>query len=139
MAEKWFWWLSLLSLFTFVVSLVSLPFLVARIPTDYFSHERRNPGTWTTLPPVLRLIMTGLKNLLGLLLLAGGLIMLFLPGQGLLTMAMGMLLMNYPGKYRLERRIVAIPTVLRGLNWLRSRRGAPPLAVTESGPAVQDK
>jgi len=131
MADNWFWWLSLLSLFTFVVSLATLPLLVARIPTDYFCHQRRASGSWTTLHPALRLMMTGLKNLLGLVLLTGGVIMLFLPGQGILTMAMGLLLMNYPGKYRLERRIVGIPTILRGLNWLRARRGVPPLIVTD--------
>lgn len=130
MADNWFWWLSLLSLSTFIISLVTLPLLVARIPTDYFCHQRRTPGTWTNAHPALRLLMIGLKNLLGLVLLVGGVIMLFIPGQGVLTIAMGLLLMNYPGKYRLERRIVGIPAVLRGLNWLRARRKVPPLIVT---------
>jgi hypothetical protein len=53
--------------------------------------------------------------------------MLVLPGQGILTIATGLLLMDYPGKFRLERRIVATPMVLKGLNWLRAKANQPPL------------
>ncbi|RME33433.1 MAG: hypothetical protein D6786_07715, partial [Gammaproteobacteria bacterium] len=62
------------------------------------------------------------------LFLLAGLIMLFTPGQGLLTMLVGLLLMNYPGKYRLERWLVTRPRVLETLNWIRARTGHPPLA-----------
>jgi len=69
------------------------------------------------------------KNLLGLALLCGGLLMLFLPGQGLLTMAVGLLLMDYPGKYALERKIVSRPSILKGMNWLRAKGDHPPIKV----------
>lgn len=128
--DNGFWWLSLLSLLTFVISLVTLPLLVARIPADYFCHDRRIPNAWNNAHPVLLLLMMGLKNLLGLTLLVSGIAMLVLPGQGILTIAMGLLLMDYPGKFRLERRIVAIPAILRGLNWLRARKKVPPLIIT---------
>lgn len=122
-------WLATLSIFIFIISLVSLPWLVARIPEDYFSHQRREPGSWKKLHPVMRTLYLVLKNLLGAVLLIGGLMMIFIPGQGILTMAMGLMLMDYPGKYAIERRIVAIPLILKGLNWLRKARQAPPLRV----------
>ncbi len=129
--SAWFWWLSTVSLVTFVTSLATLPWLVSKIPTDYFCHQRREPAPWKDAHPVLRLVMIALKNLLGVILLVGGIIMLLIPGQGILTIAMGLLLMDYPGKYRLERRIAAIPAVLRGLNWLRARRNVPPLVINQ--------
>ncbi len=125
--EQWLLWLCIASVAVFVVSLATLPWLVARIPADYFCHRRREPAEWKSRRPLLRLGFLVLKNLLGLVLLLGGIIMLFIPGQGLLTMMVGMVLMDYPGKYALERRIASIPSVHSALNWLRSKRGAPPL------------
>jgi len=60
-----------------------------------------------------------------------GVIMLVTPGQGLLTLLIGLLLLNFPGKYRLERWLVLRPGVLRGLNWLRRRHGEPPFEAPE--------
>ena len=130
--DNWIAWLGGLSLVTFVASLAALPWLVALIPEDYFLSEYRTPAPWKDAHPALRLLLIGAKNLLGLALVLGGLVMLFIPGQGLLTMAMGLLLMDYPGKYRLERRLVAIPAIQGGLNWLRQRRGLPPLRTRQS-------
>ena len=53
--------------------------------------------------------------------------MLFLPGQGLLTMLMGIVLMDFPGKFRLERHLVSRPPVFAAINWIRTQRSAPPL------------
>lgn len=116
-------WLSVISLITFVGSLLALPWLVGMIPEDYFLHQRRQPANLKQHHPIVRLLLLIGKNLLGLLLFCGGLLMLFLPGQGLLTIAVGLLLMDYPGKYSLERRIVAYPSILKGINWLRTKGG----------------
>jgi hypothetical protein len=56
-----------------------------------------------------------------------GVAMLVLPGQGLLTLLMGFLLVDFPGKYRLERWLFARPIVRRPINWLRHRAGRVPL------------
>ncbi len=117
------------SIVTFIASLLSLPWLVSRIPEDYFLREKRRPSPWKETHPAIRLGVLIGKNVLGLVLLLGGTLMLFLPGQGLLTMAMGILLLDYPGKFRLERRIVRVPQVSESLNWLRSKRGVGPLLV----------
>jgi hypothetical protein len=69
------------------------------------------------------------KNLLALTLIAGGIAMLLLPGQGLLTILIGVMLLDFPGKYPLERRIVQQPKVLQTINWLRAKGNRPPLHI----------
>jgi hypothetical protein len=58
-----------------------------------------------------------------------GIAMLVLPGQGVLTMLLGVMLMNFPGKYELERQIIQQPTILKALNWMRRRANRPDLIV----------
>ena len=72
------------------------------------------------------LILFG-KNIIGFSLIIGGLLMLVLPGQGLLTIVTGLLLINYPGKYKLEQKLVTIPSIFRALNWIRVKANKPPL------------
>ncbi len=115
------------SLIISVASLILLPWLVAQIPYDYFAHDRREPHKWKELHPVLRLIILVLKNITGLTLLLAGVAMLLLPGQGLLSILMGLILMDYPGKFQFERKIVSRPKLLRFINWLRRKQKQPPL------------
>lgn len=119
--------IGLISAVVFTISLLSLPWLVAQIPEDYFASQGRAETAWKTRHPVVGLLTLVLKNLLGYLLLLGGILMLFLPGQGILTIVAGLLLMDYPGKFALEKRIARSPTIFKGLNWLRNRAGKPPL------------
>lgn len=128
-SQDWILWLGAVSLAMFLVSLATLPWLVSLIPEDYFCHRHREPTLWKYRHPALRAAFLVAKNLLGWILVVGGLIMLFIPGQGLLTILMGFVLMDYPGKYALERRVVSYRAIHSGLNWLRARRGAPPLRV----------
>lgn len=102
--------------------------LVVRIPVDYFApswRERAREHRRTALGWVGLI----LKNLLGLLLLVAGIVMLILPGQGIITMLIGLMLMNFPGKYSLERALVARPRVLRTINWMRAKWNREPLIV----------
>lgn len=126
--EFWIWifsWLGLISLLTFLFSLVAIPLLIARLPVDYF--VRRPVRDWPGRHPLVHLFLVLAKNFLGLILLVAGTVMLLLPGQGLLTMLMGILLLDFPGKRRLERRLIGLPGVLSSANWIRKRAGAPPL------------
>ena len=120
-------WMGLGSLGVFTVSLLSLPWLVAQIPEDYFVPKKRRPTQWKTRRPVIRLATLISKNLLGYILLLGGIMMLFLPGQGILTMVAGALLIDYPGRFALERKIANTPAIFKGLNWLRAKANKPPL------------
>ena len=81
------------------------------------------------LPPVARAFLLVGRNVLGCLLIAAGVAMLVLPGQGVLTILVGTMLVDFPGKRRLERWIVERGPVLRAMNWLRERAGREPFAV----------
>jgi hypothetical protein len=119
-------WGTGLSLVALVGTIIGVPWVVTRLPHDYFSRPRRAVWRDTADEPVFALVLGVFKNLLGALLVLLGLVMLVTPGQGLLTLLVGLLLMNFPGKYQLERWLVLRPGVLRGLNWLRSRRDQTP-------------
>ena len=70
-----------------------------------------------------------LKNLFGVILLLGGMAMLVLPGQGILTILIGLSLLDFPGKRALERRIVGRPLVLQAINRIRRKFNKSPLLV----------
>lgn len=59
------------------------------------------------------------KTLLGFCLLISGIIMLVLPGQGLLTIVVGLSLLPFPGKNKLEKYLLARQSVRSSLNWIR--------------------
>ncbi len=120
-----------------VVSLLVLPILMTvvlvRLPVTYFANEHRSPAQPPTRPrSLLRLLGLAGKNLLGAVFLAAGFAMLVLPGQGILTMLLGLSLMNFPGKYRLERWLIRHGATLRVVNALRHRFGAPPLVLQQA-------
>jgi hypothetical protein len=117
-------WGSVLSLVTVVGTIVAVPLVISRLPADYFSDPRRHPVREAAGPGIL--VLNGLRNLFGSCLLAIGIVLLFTPGQGLLTVLAGLMIMNFPGKYHLERAIVAREGVFRALNWFRRRHGHPP-------------
>lgn len=114
------------SVFVFLATLAAVPWVVARLPHDYFSRERRAALRDMPQAPLYTIFISVFKNLLGSLLVVLGVVMLVTPGQGLLILMAGLLLMNFPGKYRLERWLVMRRGVMRTLNWLRRRRGQVP-------------
>ena len=59
------------------------------------------------------------KIIIGLSLLLCGILMLVLPGQGLITMLIGLSLLPFPGKDKLESSLLARKTVRTSLNWIR--------------------
>jgi hypothetical protein len=125
-------WLGGVSVLMFLVTLVVFPLVVIYLPEDYFFRDRRDPAHQTRRHPAVWLALTVLKNILGGLLILAGVAMLVLPGQGLLTILIGVTLVNFPGKYTLERRIVGRPAVSRTLNRIRAGAGRPPLEIPES-------
>ena len=120
-------WLATISLFVFIFSLISIKWLVALIPTNYFI--KKNMVKSKKSYSFIWLISVIVKNLIGYTLILGGLLMLVLPGQGLFTILMGLILSNYPGKYNIERRFISIPSVLKTVNWLRKKSNKPPLEI----------
>lgn len=127
-------WLTVVSVLTFVGSLVVIPWLIVRIPEDYFLQRRPLLDFAGATHPLLRGFAVISKNALGLLLLIAGIAMLVLPGQGIITILVGLMLMDFPGKFAAERWLISRPAVLGTMNWIRSKAGAAALRAPE-GPS----
>lgn len=133
--QRIIWWTTGMSLLAVVATVVGVPWVISRLPSDYFNRERRASWRRSARAPLAALLVGVAKNLLGGILVVAGTIMLVTPGQGLLTLFIGLLLMNFPGKYRLERWLVGRNGVLRALNWMRQRHGRPALEAPEDDDA----
>tara|TARA_R110002072_G_scaffold139249_1_gene282708 strand:+ start:55539 stop:55979 length:441 start_codon:yes stop_codon:yes gene_type:complete len=119
-------WLFVVSLASLVLCALLLPVIVLRLPANYFSSTREaHPPPRTAIAWLLLVA----KNVFGFLFVLAGIAMLVLPGQGVLTILIGLMLLNFPGKRRLERRIVGRPAILKLLNNMRAKREMPPLIV----------
>jgi hypothetical protein len=124
-------WLSAVSVVMFFGSISAIPWLVVRIPADYFLRQRHYADRWRPRHPLLRIAFLVVKNLIGVLLLVAGAVMLITPGQGILTILVGLLFLDLPGKFALERRVVQIRPVRKAVAWMRAKAGRPPLELPE--------
>jgi len=124
-------WLAGVSFFTFLLSLLLIPFIVGLLAPDYFLRFREQRRRARPLTP-RSLFLLIMRNLLGVLLMLAGIAMLFLPGQGLLTILLGLLLLSLPGKDRLVNRLAGFRGVRRSLDWLREKEGKLPFIWPES-------
>jgi hypothetical protein len=100
--------------------------IVVRLPPTYFSEDSATHGvrvgSWRSPRHVAR-------NALGVVLVALGLAMAIpgIPGQGLLTVLIGLMLVDFPGRRRVEKALVRRPGILIAINRMRARFGHPPL------------
>ena len=120
-------WLTAASAAMLLGSAVVVPWIVVRIPSDFFAEDRRPTSRFAFEHPILRLSFFVVRNVVGVLLLLAGIAMLLLPGQGLLTLVVALVVLDFPGKHQLERRIVRIKPLLNSINWLREKADVPPL------------
>ena len=116
-----------LSVLILVFSIAGMGWFIAQIPEDYFIHNKRQAKHWNKYSSQARIAIIIFKNIFGGIMLLGGLFLLVLPGQGLLTMIIGLLLIDYPGKFQLEQKIISIPSIFRSLNWFRAKARKPNL------------
>lgn len=136
----WLWklWLSLtwnqlifgagLFLVSLIISFLAIAVVMINIPADYFSpnySQKFLPNS----PWLVRWGAVILKNLVGFFLVLLGILLSLpgVPGQGLLTILLGLIMMDIPGKRPLEARIIQRPTILAAINNLRARFKKTPL------------
>lgn len=119
-----------LFLFSFALSLAAIVLVMVKIPANYFSPHYEQaflPNThWT-----VKWGAVILKNVLGVILIALGIVLSLpgVPGQGLLTILLGLIMLDIPGKRPLEARIIQRPTIQSAINKLRARFNKPPLVL----------
>jgi hypothetical protein len=128
-------WLVTGSFLSLVIGVVLGPALILRLPAEYFTYRHRHAVAAQRRHPALHLVLTTTKNLIGALFVVAGLALLVLPGQGIITLLAGAVIMNSPGKFEFERWLVRRPRVLPALNWLRRKYGREPLLPPDGEPA----
>jgi len=111
-------WLSVISSFCFFASLLLIPLFICRLADDYFLHLHEHNKAEDTHPLVF-IFFRLFRYLFGAILLTAGLMMIFLPGQGLLTMMLGLSLLDFPGKQKAVDALFQIQSIRKTLNWIR--------------------
>jgi hypothetical protein len=110
------------------LSFLAIGIVMIKIPANYFSsHYTRDflPGSsWA-----VRWGAVLAKNVFGVFLILLGIVLSLpgIPGQGFLTILLGLIMVDIPGKRPLEARIIKRPAVLSAVNSLRARYSKPPL------------
>ena len=120
-------------LVTFTISIAITVLVVVKLPVTYFKAEHGREF-WIERHPVLRWCGLVGKNVLGALLVLLGVIMSLpgVPGPGVLTILLGVMLLDFPGKRGLELKLVSRPKILHAINRIRQKFDRPPLELDET-------
>lgn len=123
-------WGAGLFLISFVASTALVSLALVKLPANYF-HSSHARAFWEDKGRAMRWSGVILKNVVGLVLIMLGIIMSLpgIPGPGILTILLGLVMMDIPGKRPLETRLVSRPSVLQAINRLRARFDKPPLVL----------
>jgi Ca2+/Na+ antiporter len=121
--HQYFFWIGIVSLVVFIASLLLTPLLLGKIPQDYFIHTNQHK---VEIEHLGHLIIVVIRTLIGFVLLIAGIIMLVTPGQGIITILLGLFLMEFPGKRKLELKFIKHNPTFKALNWLRNKAGKSP-------------
>ena len=124
---EWLIALAIASLVMFLLSLIFIPWLITRLPSDYFTDEKRHTSKTRNSHPLLYYSLRIFKNILGGFLIIAGIFMLIFPGQGILTILVGVGLTDFPGKFNLLRKFAHQPSVFKAMNWIRQKTNHKPL------------
>lgn len=119
-------YLTVLSFFTFILSIVLLPYLIRKIPSDYFLKLSESPPK-AIHHDITHIFLYLLRNIFGFFLLLSGIAMLFLPGQGLITLFIALLLIDFPWKRSIIIRLIANKKIQRSIDWIRKKSQRPPI------------
>lgn len=118
----------LLFVASFFINLGIVSFILVKLPADHFSKSRKTKF-WAGPRPAIHAAKVIGKNIAGLLIVALGIVLSLpgVPGQGLLTILLGIMLLDFPGRERLEQKLLSKPSIVDTINRLRGRFDKPPL------------
>ena len=113
-------WVSSISGVGLLVVATVTPWLIVRMPEDFFSNPQRY--NWLDRKPAsIRVPIRILKNLLAIVLVIVGVIMFLTPASGLFPILLGIVLADVPGTLKLQRWILCRKTIRKSMNWLRRK------------------
>ena len=119
---------ALIFLVSFFVNLGIVSLILVKLPADHFSKSRKTKF-WAGPRPAIHAAKVIGKNIAGVLLVALGIVLSLpgVPGQGLLTVLLGIMLLDFPGRHRLEQKLLSKPSIVNTINRLRKRFDKQPL------------
>ena len=123
-------WISIGSGIMLVLTAIGIPFAIVRLPEDYLVNDGQ-AGWLDKQPTVVRWGLRIFKNLLGVVLVILGIVMLVLPGQGILSIVLGLSLVDFPGRHALQCKLIRRPKVIDSINWIRRKFHRPPLILPD--------
>ncbi len=117
-------------LLSLTFSFAAIAVVLVKLPANYFSSHYK-ADFMPDSPWIVRWGAVILKNVFGVFLILLGIALSLpgVPGQGILTILLGLIMLDIPGKRPLEARIIQRPAVLSAANKLRARFNKPPLTV----------
>ena len=122
-----------LSVVVTVGGVVVVGVVLVNLPPGYFVA----PNVPQPLPnshPLVRWIVVFLRNLLGATLVVLGLIMSVpgIPGPGIITIVIGLMLLDFAEKRQWARWVISRPPILRATDGLRRKFGKPPFVMAQT-------
>lgn len=129
------WWLAAFSAVSFFGTLAAIPLIVVRIRPDYFVERDPPALSWHGRHPAIRVLFHVGKTGVGVVLVMAGIVLSLpgVPGQGLLTVLIGLMLLDFPGKRRMELWLIQRKQISSAVNWIRAKAGRPPLELPMGG------
>lgn len=117
-----------LFLASFFISIIAIAIVMVKIPANYFSSHYKQDFLPDS-PWLVRWSAVIIKNIFGLILIALGIVLSLpgVPGQGILTILLGLIMLDIPGKRPIEAKIIQRPAVLAAVNNLRAKYDKPAL------------
>ena len=111
-------------LVSFFANLGIVTWILVKLPADHFSKSRKTKF-WAGPRPWIHAAKVVGKNIGGVLLVALGIVLSLpgVPGQGLLTVLLGIMLLDFPGRHHLEQKLLSKPSIVNSINKLRGRFG----------------
>lgn len=122
----------LLTIAVSIIYFIVISYLITQLDKRYFICKKCHPDVLTApsncslINKSLTYIVTSMKIIVGIFFLLCGLVMLVLPGQGLITMLIGLSLLPFPGKRMIERSLLSRKSIRTSLNWIRIKANKDP-------------
>jgi hypothetical protein len=124
-------WISIGSGIALLLTAIAIPIVIVKLPADYLVNDQKK--SWLDAQSVVvRAVLRVGKNLFGVVLVLLGIIMLVLPGQGVLSIILGLSLVDFPGRRALQCKLIRRPKVIDSINWIRKKFHRPPLKMPET-------
>jgi hypothetical protein len=122
----------LLTTFVSVIYFIVVSYIITQMDKRYFIRQKKDDALAKKTPKkvlihnILDYVIKAAKIIIGVFLLMCGILMLVLPGQGIITMIIGLSLIPFPGKDKFEQNLLARKSVRSSLNWIRAKANKDP-------------